>query len=76
MSTIGRFLSSLLFPWRKRKAGDAQQRGLDLPPPGPSADRLRAAVRVRSADRDHAALNDNAAAGAPTSNGVGSDQNL
>jgi hypothetical protein len=35
-----------------------------------------AAVRGRPADSDHVPLNDNAAAGAPTSNGVASDQNL
>jgi hypothetical protein len=76
MSTIGGFLSSVLFPWRKPKVSDAYRRVLDPPPPGPPAHRLRAAVRARSAESDHAALNDNAAAGAPTSNGVGSDQNL
>jgi hypothetical protein len=76
MSTISRFLSSALSPWRKPKVSAAHQRVLDPPPPGPSAERLRAAVRARSIEGDHAALNDNAAAGAPTSNGVGSDQNL
>ena len=76
MSTISRFLSSALFPWRKPKVSAGRQRVLDSPPPGPSAERLRAAVRARSPESDHAALNDNAAAGAPSSNGVGSDQNL
>jgi hypothetical protein len=76
MSTISRFLSSSLFAWRKRKISAAYQRVLDQPPPGPPEHRLRAAVRARPAESDHAALNDNAAAGAPTSNGVGSDQNL
>ncbi len=75
MSTIGRFLSPL-FPWRKPKVSEAYQRVLDPPPPGPPAHRLRAAVRARPADSDHAPLNENAAAGAPTSNGVASDQNL
>jgi hypothetical protein len=70
MSTISRFLSSALFPWRKPKVSDAYQRVLHPPPPGPPAHRLRAAVRARPAESDHAALNDNAAAGAPTSNGV------
>jgi hypothetical protein len=76
MSTIGRFLSSSLFTWRKPKVSAAYQRVLDPPPPGPPAHRLRAVVRARPAAGDHAALNDNAAAGAPTSNGVASDQNL
>jgi hypothetical protein len=75
MSTISRFLSSLLFPSRKPKVGAAFERVLDRPP-GPPAERLRAAVRARPTDGDHAALNDNAAAAAPTSNGVASDQNL
>ena len=76
MSTISRFLSSSLFPWRKPKVSDAYRRVLDPPPPGPPADRLRAVVRARSAYSDHAAVNDNAVASAPTSNGVASDQNL
>jgi hypothetical protein len=76
MSTISRFLSSVLFPWRKPKVSAAYARVLDPTPPGPPAERMRAAVRARSAHSDHAALNDNAAAGAPISNGVGSDQNL
>jgi hypothetical protein len=75
MSTMSRFLSSVLFPWRKRKVSAAYQRVVE-PPPGPPEHRLRAAVRSRPVDSDHAALNDNAAAGAPTSNGVASDQNL
>jgi hypothetical protein len=76
MSTISRFLSSVLFPWRKPKVSAAYERVLDPPPPGPPAHRLRAAVRARPTGSDHAALNDSATVGAPTSSGVASDQNL
>jgi hypothetical protein len=70
MSRIFRVLSSL-FPRRKPKVSAAYQRVLDPPPPGPPAHRLRAAIRARSADSDHAAVNDNAAA---ASSGGVSDQ--
>jgi len=61
-------------PWRRRKVSAAYQRVLDPPPAGPPAHRLRAAVR-KPTESDHDARNDNAAAGAPISNGVASDQN-
>jgi hypothetical protein len=73
--SISRILASL-FPWRRPKVSAAYQRVLDPPPPGPPAHRLLAAVRARRGDGEQAALDDNAAAGAPVSNGVASDQNL
>jgi hypothetical protein len=60
MSRVSRVLS---FPWRKPKISAACQHVLDPPP----------AVGARSADRGHAAVNDNAPA---ASNGIAPDQTL